>query len=189
MPNKIDHCSESDSILQFGRCENHEWRSKRWSQDYCIIPWSTRNVLIKKTVAWCRIWCSVWYWRCTTIGKFRQFFSCSSIELTCDLSKILSFQIPKTCHHFVESFKYPDDPKFLFLRYEDMSMDPITTAIKVYEFINQPLPMKLFKWIEDSTKVKVSQLGLGYGTVKNSIQTMNAWRHRMTFEEVCPLVM
>ena len=69
-----------------------------------------------------------------------------------------------------------------------MSMDPITTAIKVYEFINQPLPMKLFKWIEDSTQVEVSQLGMGYGTVKNSIQTMNAWRHRMTFEEVCPFV-
>ena len=85
----------------------------------------------------------------------------------------------------MESFKYLDDPKFLFLRYEDMSMDPITTAIKVYEFINQPLPMKLFKWIEDSTKVKVSKLGMGYGTVKNSIQTMNAWRHRITFDEVC----
>ena len=87
----------------------------------------------------------------------------------------------------MESFKYLDDPKFLFLRYEDMSMDPITTAIKVYEFINQPLPMKLFKWIEDSTKVKVSKLGMGYGTVKNSIQTMNAWRHRITFDEVCSL--
>ena len=67
-------------------------------------------------------------------------------------------------------------------------MDPITTAIKVYEFINQPLPMKLFKWIEDSTKVKVSKLGMGYGTVKNSIQTMNAWRHRITFDEVCLFV-
>ena len=64
-------------------------------------------------------------------------------------------------------------------------MDPISTAIKIYEFIDQPLPMKLFQWIEDSTKVKVSQLGLGYGTVKNSIQTMFAWRHRMTFDEVC----
>ena len=67
-------------------------------------------------------------------------------------------------------------------------MDPITTAIKVYEFINQPLPMKLFKWIEDSTKVKVSQdsqLRLSYGTVKNSKQTMNAWRQKMTFDEVC----
>ena len=67
-------------------------------------------------------------------------------------------------------------------------MDPITTAIKVYEFINQPLPMKLFKWIEDLTKVKVSQdsqLRLSYGTVKNSKQTMNAWRQKMTFDEVC----
>ena len=66
-------------------------------------------------------------------------------------------------------------------------MDPITTAIKVYEFINQPLPMKLFKWIEDSTKVKVSQdsqLRMSYGTVKNSKQTMNAWRQKMTFDEV-----
>lgn len=65
-----------------------------------------------------------------------------------------------------------------------MSMDPISTAIKVYEFINQPLPMKLFTWIEDSTKVTVSKLGMGYGTVKNSIQTMFAWRHRMTWDEV-----
>jgi len=92
--------------------------------------------------------------------------------------------ISKTCHHFVESFKYLDNTNFLFLRYEDMSMDPITTAIKVYDFISQPLPMKLFQWIRDSANVKVSEQGRGYGTVKNSKQTMNAWRQKITFDEV-----
>ena len=90
----------------------------------------------------------------------------------------------KTCHHYLESLSKIDDPKFLFLRYEDMSRDQLSTAKNVYDFIERPMSKKLLKWIDESTKVH-GTIGGAYSTIRNSTLTMTAWRHKITFAEVC----
>ena len=90
----------------------------------------------------------------------------------------------KTCHHYLESLSKIDDSKFLFLRYEDMSRDQLSTAKNVYDFIERPMSKKLLKWIDESTKVH-GTIGGAYSTIRNSTLTMTAWRHKITFAEVC----
>ena len=77
-----------------------------------------------------------------------------------------------------------DDRNFLFLRYEDMSRDELSTANRVYDFIQRPITRKLLKWIDESSKVH-GTAGGAYSTVRNSTLTMTAWRHKITFTEVC----
>lgn len=89
----------------------------------------------------------------------------------------------KTCHHYLESLSKIDDSKFLFLRYEDMSRDQLSTAKNVYDFIERPMSKKLLKWIDESTKVH-GTVGGAYSTIRNSTLTMTAWRHKITFAEV-----
>ena len=89
----------------------------------------------------------------------------------------------KTCHHYLESLSKIDDSKFLFLRYEDMSRDQLSTAKNVYDFIERPMSKKLLKWIDESTKVH-GTIGGAYSTIRNSTLTMTAWRHKITFAEV-----
>ena len=90
----------------------------------------------------------------------------------------------KTCHHYLESLSKVDDRNFLFLRYEDMSRDELSTANRVYDFIKRPMTRKLLKWIDDSSKV-YGAAGGRYSTVRNSTLTMTAWRHKIIFTEVC----
>ena len=93
----------------------------------------------------------------------------------------------KTCHHYLESLSKIDDPKFMFLRYEDMSRDQLSTAKHVYDFIERPMSKKLLKWIDESTKVH-GTIGGAYSTIRNSTLTMTAWRHKLTFAEVSYLL-
>ena len=89
----------------------------------------------------------------------------------------------KTCHHYLESLSKIDDPNYLFLRYEDMSRDQLSTAKNVYDFIERPMSKKLLKWIDESTKVHGTSGG-AYSTIRNSTLTMTAWRHKISFSEV-----
>ena len=89
----------------------------------------------------------------------------------------------KTCHHYLESLSRIENPKFLFLRYEDLSRDQLSTAKHIYDFIERPMSKKLFKWIHESTKVH-GTTGGAYSTIRNSTQTMTAWRYKLTFAEV-----
>ena len=71
----------------------------------------------------------------------------------------------------------------MFLRYEDMSRDQLSTAKHVYEFIGQPMSEKLLKWIDESSKTHGTGIG-DYSTLRDSILTMTAWRHKIPFSEV-----
>ena len=63
-----------------------------------------------------------------------------------------------------------------------MSADPVTTAKRIYEFIEHEVPVELLTWIEQSQK----ETGTGgtYSTVRNSTATMTAWRKHISFENV-----
>ena len=92
-------------------------------------------------------------------------------------------QIRKTCHYYVESLSKINNPNYLFLRYEDMSRDQLSTAKHVYDFIGHPMTEKLLKWIDESSKTHGTGIG-DYSTLRDSILTMTAWRHKISFSEV-----
>jgi len=61
------------------------------------------------------------------------------------------------------------------------------TAKNIYSFIEQKIPPKLEKWIENAQNFDTgSSSGPGgtYSTKKNSTKTMTAWRNKISFEEV-----
>ena len=107
----------------------------------------------------------------------------------------------KTCHYYLESLSKKDDPNYLFLRYEDMSRDLLSTAKHVYDFIQQPMSKELLKWTHESElnhankKMRIVSLGKyrrpgsesvsdPYSTKRNSKLTMTAWRQKISFKEV-----
>ena len=78
------------------------------------------------------------------------------------------------------------DTNFLFLRYEDLSADLLTTAKHIYEFIGHEIPAELLTWIEQSQKE--THTGGTYSTIRNSTATMTAWRKYISFENVSEII-
>ena len=75
------------------------------------------------------------------------------------------------------------DNSIFFLRYEDMSSDPLSMAKKVYKFIDQVISNELIGWIVESQKIS-GQSGGTYSTVRNSTATMTAWRKNISYQNV-----
>lgn len=95
----------------------------------------------------------------------------------------------------------------MFIRYEDLSQEPLEMASKVYSFIGKKLPESIAKWIKESQapattpipepihstdkhlkKPKIDP----YSTKRNSTYTMMKWRFENDFhtinnvQKLCP---
>ena len=77
----------------------------------------------------------------------------------------------------------------MFVRYEDISQDPLKMATKIYNFIGHRLPTELKKWILSTNnttnpspdkKTKIDP----YSTNRNSTYTMMKWRLENSFTAV-----
>ena len=96
-------------------------------------------------------------------------------------------QVRKTCASFAESMKKLSDRNFLFVRYEDMSAEPLHHAEKVYEFIGHQMPSDVRNWIVQNTNGSVNNQST-YSTGRNSTETMTAWRTSISIHDVSSLV-
>ncbi|XP_039272669.2 carbohydrate sulfotransferase 1-like [Styela clava] len=104
------------------------------------------------------------------------------------------------------------DEKYLRIRYEDASMEPISTASKIYGFLGLELPAEVEGWLKMSTiqphkklveiekKLKEGesnrnavlksfitlekQLRNPYGTIRDPSTTVQKWRNSMSFSTV-----
>uniref|UniRef100_H2YAG4 Sulfotransferase n=2 Tax=Ciona savignyi TaxID=51511 RepID=H2YAG4_CIOSA len=76
--------------------------------------------------------------------------------------------------------------KYMRIRHEDFSMDPIKTAEKIYEFVSIPFDVDIKRWLVEATSFDKSlNLKVGdQGTKRNSRDIVSAWRMKLTFEEV-----
>ena len=106
-----------------------------------------------------------------------------TVRLDSRLRVYVKIQTKKTCRHFNEAIKMVSDKSIFFLRYEDMSSDPLSMAKKIYKFIGQVISNELVGWIVESQKIS-GQSGGTYSTVRNSTATMTAWRKNISYQNV-----
>ena len=74
--------------------------------------------------------------------------------------------------------------RYMLVRHEDFSMDPINYTEKIYNFIDHNTTKELLNWISASTStVNQNREGDTYGTRKNSKQVITAWREKITYDQ------
>ena len=98
-----------------------------------------------------------------------------------------------TCTYYEKALDFAASKKsnFIALRYEDMSLAPLKTARKIYDFIGEALPASLEKWINDSKASSSPSPGAQpkkplnpYSTERNSTYTATKWRFENSFAAV-----
>jgi len=93
------------------------------------------------------------------------------------------YKVRKTCQYYDKAADKLDNTSFFFLRYEDMSTDPVKTADNIYSFIGHDISDELASWIKSSQEATGASGGT-YSTIRNSTATMTAWRKSISFDEV-----
>jgi len=98
-------------------------------------------------------------------------------------------QIQKTCEMYQKLLfnrSKLDDRHFLLLRYEDMAINQVKTAEKIYNFIGSKMDESVKKWIENEESLEKSIAGNlnPFSTHRNSTYTITKWRKMLEFGEV-----
>lgn len=101
------------------------------------------------------------------------------------IGESLAFKtVEKTCDMYsktiAKSKQLGDD--FLSIRYEDISMDPMAAAEKIYDFVNEKLPSSVRKWISGTMNAEDTKTKSKYSTNKDPIATMTKWRFAQKYE-------
>lgn len=73
--------------------------------------------------------------------------------------------------------------KYLRLRFEDVSLNPLVVAQEIYDFLGIDFDPEVRKWIEENTKQKAGHTDL-FGTGRNSLAAVGRWKNLLTFDEV-----
>ena len=96
-----------------------------------------------------------------------------------------------TCTYYEKAldFAASHQANFIALRYEDMSLEPLETARKIYDFIGEALPASLEKWINASKAssdpgAQPKKYNNPYSTQRNSTYTATKWRFENSFAAV-----
>ncbi|XP_072013679.1 carbohydrate sulfotransferase 1-like [Amphiura filiformis] len=82
--------------------------------------------------------------------------------------------------------------KYMLIRYEDLAMEPLLYAEKIYNFLNIQLPNSVRDWINGHTQ---SNYGDEWSHTRNSSQVATRWRNELSLSSVldiqsrCQLVM
>lgn len=106
-------------------------------------------------------------------------------------SRVLKPSINMTCTYYEKAldFAASHQANFIALRYEDMSLEPLETARKIYDFIGEALPASLEKWINASKAssdpgAQPKKYNNPYSTQRNSTYTATKWRFENSFAAV-----
>uniref|UniRef100_UPI00358DE1BE carbohydrate sulfotransferase 1 n=1 Tax=Myxine glutinosa TaxID=7769 RepID=UPI00358DE1BE len=74
--------------------------------------------------------------------------------------------------------------KYMLVRHEDLSLNPIEKAKEIYKFVGIPMENEVKKWILKNTKdVKHNNSNI-YATVRNSSTIVDHWRSQLSFDMV-----
>ena len=83
-----------------------------------------------------------------------------------------------------------DKGRVLTMFYEDLAVDPIKNAEKIYNFLEMPIPSNVKNWIKKGTRSKHNHSHKGWlsSTRKqNSTATAFAWKHRLRPGEIAEI--
>ena len=67
-----------------------------------------------------------------------------------------------------------DKHQILLLRYEDLALDTLTVARRLYDFLGSAMPSSVREWIRLNTKAKEANGAMG--THRNSSLVAERWR-------------
>ena len=74
------------------------------------------------------------------------------------IGESLAFKtVEKTCDMYSKSLAKSNGNDFLSIRYEDISLDPMAAAEKIYDFVNEELPRLEFNFIMTQSAVFIRQ--------------------------------
>ncbi|XP_070580692.1 carbohydrate sulfotransferase 1-like [Ptychodera flava] len=71
--------------------------------------------------------------------------------------------------------------KYFLARYEDIALNPLAMATRVYQFLGIPLPDRVTEWVTAHTQE--SRFGR-FGTTRNSSSVVAQWRHQLPIRTV-----
>uniref|UniRef100_A0A8C5GWI2 Sulfotransferase n=2 Tax=Gouania willdenowi TaxID=441366 RepID=A0A8C5GWI2_GOUWI len=77
--------------------------------------------------------------------------------------------------------------RYLLVRYEDLAFNPKDKATEIYRFVGLEMEDRVRTWITKNTKCNVSSLSewnYKYSTSRNSKETAESWRLRLSFDIV-----
>lgn len=73
--------------------------------------------------------------------------------------------------------------RYKLVRYEDMAARPLETTRKLYEYLGEPAPPNVLRWLEENTKDTVKSDQQMFNTHKNSSATSMKWRQYFSYHE------
>lgn len=72
---------------------------------------------------------------------------------------------------------YPDS--YMILRYEDVALNPLSAAKRLYDFIGIPMHKDVQKWIDENTKPGKPKQERSRTSRENSAKTAMAWKQKL----------
>ncbi|XP_072034722.1 carbohydrate sulfotransferase 1-like [Amphiura filiformis] len=73
--------------------------------------------------------------------------------------------------------------RYKLVRYEDISARPIETTRKIYDFLGEPAPNNVLRWLDENTRDTVKSEQQMFNTHKNSTATSMKWRQYFSYYE------
>ncbi|XP_054771215.2 carbohydrate sulfotransferase 1-like [Lytechinus pictus] len=75
------------------------------------------------------------------------------------------------------------EDRYMFVRYEDLALNPVTVSEEIYDFVGLTMPRVIQEWLRNNTNQNNYQ-NRTFGMQKNSKEVMQSWRHSLPYEEV-----
>lgn len=87
-------------------------------------------------------------------------------------------------HHTINIYK-ESHPNWLYIRHEDLSLDPIDEFRNIYEYLGLPYTKHVIRTIEDTSGAHNPEEAIkGREHKRNSIANIKNWKKRLTDDEV-----
>jgi hypothetical protein len=71
---------------------------------------------------------------------------------------------------------------YLRVRYEDLCLDPVGTAERIYAWLGVPLPQQVTEWLTVNTSG--GRRGDRFGTARDSAAMLDVWRRQLDRRQV-----
>ncbi len=84
--------------------------------------------------------------------------------------------------HALEDSERLGPGQYFRVRYEDLCLDPVGQARRVYRFLDRPLPGAVEDWLLENTRGGDRQNR--YGTSRNSLEMPHVWKTQLTRQQI-----
>ncbi|XP_002737142.1 carbohydrate sulfotransferase 1-like [Saccoglossus kowalevskii] len=122
------------------------------------------------------------------VASSRKYFHKGSVNKT--ITNIIIDPMKEYCQCAVEMIEFSSNlpdwlrGRYKRIRYEDIAVEPLNSANRIYKFLNLPLPASVKDWIDKNTKSDNVKSKGNMSLSKNSTVAAQSWRSRLLYEDI-----